>query len=383
MPVKRRVRAVAAGAIIALIVAASSVDYTVEGGDTLGKIAKAHGVSVTALADANDISNPNLIHIGQVLAIPGEEGKPDEVYVVRRGDTLRRIASNYSTSASVLAEANNISNPNLIRIGQKIVVPGSGGSSPNPSPQPTPTPKPNPSSRSGKSHIVRSGETLNSIASKHGISSDQIAAANGIVRGRIYVGTRLWLDGPSYVAPSGGGESGTYTVRRGDRLRDIAVSHGTTISKLAELNGIANVNLIRSGQVLTLPGGSQWVCPVRNTRYFNDWGYPRGGGSRFHEGNDLFASRGTEVRAPVSGKVVQKQGNIGGNQVNLSGSDGIVYLNSHLDSYGKSGQVNAGDVIGYIGTTGNARGSSPHLHFGMYYNGLAINAYPSLVANDC
>jgi len=383
MPVKRRVRALAAGAIITLIVAASSVDYTVEGGDTLGKIAKAHGVSVAALADANDISNPNLIHIGQVLVIPGEEGEPDEVYVVKRGDTLRKIASNYSTSAAVLAEANNISNPNLIRIGQKIVVPGSGGSTTNPSPEPTPKPTPNTSSRSGKSHVVRSGETLNRIASDHGVRANQIARANGIVGGRIYVGTRLWLDGPSYVAPSGGGESGTYTIRRGDRLRDIAVSHGTTVSKLAELNGIVNVNLIRSGQVLTLPGGSQWVCPVRSPRYFNDWGYPRGGGFRFHEGNDLFVSRGTEVRAPVSGKVVQKQGNIGGNQVNLSGSDGIVYLNSHLDSYGKSGHVNAGDVIGYVGTTGNARGSSPHLHFGMYFNGYSINPYPSLVANDC
>ena len=51
------------------------------------------------------------------------------------------------------------------------------------------------------------------------------------------------------------------------------------------------------------------------------------------------------------------------------GSDGIEYLGSHLDAAGKTGEVSAGDVIGYVGTSGNAAGTTPHLHFGMYREG--------------
>jgi murein DD-endopeptidase MepM/ murein hydrolase activator NlpD len=121
---------------------------------------------------------------------------------------------------------------------------------------------------------------------------------------------------------------------------------------------------------------------VEGARYFNDWGFPRGD-SRYHEGNDLFADRGSPVRAPVSGSVELIQGTVGGLQFNLYGSDGIEYLGSHLDAAGKTGQVSAGDVIGYVGTSGNALGTNPHLHFGMYKNGLALNPHPTLAASGC
>ena len=62
----------------------------------------------------------------------------------------------------------------------------------------------------------------------------------------------------------------------------------------------------------------------------------------------------------------------------------MLYIGSHMSDFGKSGQVNAGDIIGYVGTSGNAQGTSPHLHFGMYPNGGdAVNPYPSLIANGC
>ena len=142
--------------------------------------------------------------------------------------------------------------------------------------------------------------------------------------------------------------------------------------------------MIRSGQKLEVPGGgSAWVCPVADASFFNDWGFPRDGGTRFHEGNDLFAANKAEVRAPVSGTVKFKTGALGGNQFNLIGSDGVEYYGSHLDSTGKSGKVSAGDVIGYVGTTGNAEGTHPHLHFGMSVGGLIVNPHPTLVANGC
>src|SRR3546814_15308298 len=94
----------------------------------------------------------------------------------------------------------------------------------------------------------------------------------------------------------------------------------------------------------------------------NDVGVPRPGG-RCHEGNDLFAPGGTPFVAVVSGTVVQTTGRIGGKQVKLAGDDGVSYYGTHLDGFGASGRVNAGDVIGYVGPTGNAAGGTPPVHF--------------------
>ncbi|MGA7097175.1 MAG: LysM peptidoglycan-binding domain-containing protein [Acidimicrobiia bacterium] len=386
-----RTKAIAVGAILALTVAMFSVEYTVERGDTLGRIARDNGVSLADLVALNQIDDPNLIYPGQVLVIPGEEGKPDTIHVVARGETLARIAGSYGANALAVARANSLVNPNLIYPGQKLVIPTDGSSSgPVASPAPTSdgesegsTNKTPSGSRSGKYHVVKSGETLESIAKQYsGVSANDIAKANGVINGKIFTGTRLFLDGPSYTAGGSSG-SGTYVVKSGDRLGDIAAQYETTISALAKLNKISNVNLIRAGQNLTVPGGgSSWVCPVSSPSYFNDWGFPRSG-NRFHEGNDLFTKYGSPVKAPVSGTVELKTGSLGGLQFNLHGSDGVEYLGSHLSAPAKTGKVNAGDVIGYVGTSGNAQGTSPHLHFGMYIDGLAINPYPTLTANSC
>jgi LysM repeat protein len=82
------------GSALVLAVAIFSLDYTVKSGDTLGRIARQHDVSVSDLASTNGISNPNLIFVGQKLEIPGS----DELHVVARGDTLGRIANKYGAS---------------------------------------------------------------------------------------------------------------------------------------------------------------------------------------------------------------------------------------------------------------------------------------------
>lgn len=387
MPVNRRARALVVGTVIALTVALFSFEYTVQRGDTLSEIARDHDVSLSDLIELNELSNPDLIHPGEVILIPGVDGSPEQMHVVAEGESLFRIAGAYGSSARVIAEANELDNPDLIRPGQELVIPATrkspSGASSSSSGDDSPTSSGGGSpSSSGRSYdIVQRGDTLESIANRTGVSADQIASANGILNGRVYTGTRLFLDGPSFVA-SGSGGTGTYVVQSGDRLGDIAARHDTTISALADLNGLSNVNLIRSGQELKVPGGSSWVCPVENGSYFNDWGFPRGG-DRFHEGNDLFAPMSSPVRAPVSGTVELIQGSIGGLQFNLHGSDGIKYLGSHLDSAGKTGEVSAGDVIGYVGNSGNAAGGTPHLHFGMYRDGVPINPQPTLVANGC
>ncbi len=362
----KRTRAYLVGAIVALMVVVGSLGYTVKRGDTLTSIARRYGVSVSAILEANNISNPDLIWIGQQLVIPGHDGKPAQIHVVAAGETLGSIAARYGTKTSTLASVNGIDNVNLVRIGQKLKIPASGGVS----------------GATGY-HVVKAGETLASIAARHGVSVHQLAAANGITNpSLIYVGARLALSGSSFVAE---GESGatTHVVATGETLGSIAAKYGVSVSSIAKANGIKNTNLIRVGQKLEIPGGSSWVCPVANASYVNDWGFPRSGG-RFHEGNDLMAPRGSEVQAPVSGTVKPITGVVGGFQFFLYGDDGVTYIGSHLDAFGRSGRVSAGEVIGYVGDTGNARGGPTHLHFEMHPDdGPAVNPFPTLQENGC
>lgn len=387
MPFDRRVRVAAAATALTLLVAIFSVDYTVKPGDTLGAIARDHDVLVSDLAAANKISNPDLIRPGQVLLIPTK----DRTHLVARGESLFKIAALYGTTVATLIKANGLSNPDLIYTGQNLIIPGSTGSSGSggtavgsDGESNGPIQKPDGSyTRSGRYHVVQKGESLEEIAALYsGVSVEAITTANGITNNVVYTGTRLFLDGPGHTSTGSGGSS-SYTVQRGDRLGDIANRYGTTISKIASSNGIANVNLIRAGQSLTVPGGSTWVCPVADASFFNDWGFPRAGGTRFHEGNDLFTTDGAPIRAPVSGTVRFKTGPLGGLQFNLKAADGVEYIGSHLSGKETEGKVNAGDVIGYVGTSGNAQGTHPHLHFGMYLGGLPINPYPTLIANGC
>lgn len=95
--------------------------YTVQKGDTLGAIASRYGTTYQYLAQINGIANPNLIFPGQVLKV-NAQSSPEVWYTVVRGDTLSGIAAKYRTTYQVLAEKNNITNPNLIFTGQRIKI---------------------------------------------------------------------------------------------------------------------------------------------------------------------------------------------------------------------------------------------------------------------
>ena len=99
--------------------------YTVQRGDTLSEIARRFGTTVSAIVATNNIANPNLIFPGQVLRIPVGGGETGETisYTVQRGDTLSEIALRHGTTVSELVRLNNISNPNLIYAGQKLLIP--------------------------------------------------------------------------------------------------------------------------------------------------------------------------------------------------------------------------------------------------------------------
>lgn len=131
---------------------------------------------------------------------------------------------------------------------------------------------------------------------------------------------------------------------------------------------------------LAIIGSGQWICPVQGAKAFTDsWGAPRSGG-RSHQGVDLMAVRGTPVVANVAGTVRGHSSGLGGISYYLNGEDGHTYFGTHLDRLsGASGRVAAGTVLGYVGSSGNASESGPHLHFEIHPNGgRAVNPYPTV-----
>lgn len=178
-------------------------EYRVQPGDSLNAIASRFGTSTQALQEFNGISNPNLIRVGQLIRIPVAgasapaptpeptpaptpepepepvpEQAPQEVeYRIQSGDTLLRIGFKFGVAPSLIQTYNNISNPNLIRVGQLLKIPTSAASSvaqetvsePEPAPEPEPT-----------TYRVQSGDSLWGIARKFGVSSRALAELNGI-----------------------------------------------------------------------------------------------------------------------------------------------------------------------------------------------------------
>jgi hypothetical protein len=109
---------------------------------------------------------------------------------------------------------------------------------------------------------------------------------------------------------------------------------------------------------------------------------PRAGG-QLHEGNDIFAPRGTWNVAAADGRIRFSQGARQGNGLWLTAWDGTQYFYAHLDAYwGDERDVVAGELIGFLGNTGDAQFTEPHTHFEIHPNGgPAVNPYPTLVAS--
>ncbi len=130
------------------------------------------------------------------------------------------------------------------------------------------------------------------------------------------------------------------------------------------------------------------TCPVNGAVAFRDsWGEPRSGG-RSHQGVDMMATRGTPLVAIENGTVLRiGNGGLGGKTVWLRSDSGHEYYYAHLDGWasglGEGDYLEVGELLGYVGNTGNAIHTLPHLHFEYHRNGGSpVNPYP-LVADLC
>ena len=134
-----------------------------------------------------------------------------------------------------------------------------------------------------------------------------------------------------------------------------------------------------------LPTENSLPSPLPNQHLVDTWGGARSQG-RKHEGIDIFAPRGTPIQATTQG-IVSKVGEdaLGGRVVMIVGPGGAVYYYAHLEGYADiapNDWVNSGDIIGYVGDSGNAKGTPTHVHYGIYINGSAVNPYPLLQKPD-
>lgn len=182
----------------------NSNTYTVKSGDTLSGIAGKFNTTYTQLAQLNHISNPNMIHVGQVLTLhqkttaqnttthhqESQQNKQVTInangtYTVKSGDTLSQIAARFNTTTSALASTNHISNPNLIEVGQQLRINNSASVQRSTSHY---------STTNHGNYVVQSGDSLSKIAAYHGLNWRSIAAKNNIQSPyTIFVGQRLSL----------------------------------------------------------------------------------------------------------------------------------------------------------------------------------------------
>ena len=241
----------------------SSASYTVKSGDTLSGIASQYNTTVNQIVSLNQLSNPNLIYVGQVLKLKNSQTTNSSssssstaattvgTYTVKAGDTLSAIASRYSTSSSTLASLNSLSNPNLIYVGQVLKV------SANASTSSSTSSSANSTVTTAASYTVKSGDTLSAIAAKYGTTYQALASANSISNPNdIYVGQVIKVSATATAASSQAASStnsnGSYTVKSGDTLYGIALANGLNWQTLAKQNGISDPNVIFVGQKLSL-----------------------------------------------------------------------------------------------------------------------------------
>lgn len=203
--------------------------YVVKKGDSLWSIARANGLTVDELKSLNNLSS-NVLHVGDTLLISsadstGDDGN-DNYYVVKSGDTLWSIARKYNLSVNELKALNNLSS-NVLSVGQRLIV----------------------GKESSNDYVVSAGDTLWAIARKFNVSVDDIKALNNLSSNNLSIGMTLKI--PPYSNKKNE-ETNVYVVKSGDSLWSIARMFNSTVDEIKSLNSLKS-NVLRIGQRLVVP----------------------------------------------------------------------------------------------------------------------------------
>ncbi len=310
---------------------AGAATYTVAEGDSWFGIAVASGISTSALLGANGAAASEVLYRGDVLCLPpgvaspGPQGGCAATHVVERGDSWFAISRAAGVSLNGLLQGNNATATTVIQPGAKVCLPAGAKSTA-------------PAAATARScvgeHAVAAGESWYVISRSTGVPMDALVAANNAKRS--------------------------------------SPIHPGQVVCLPEV-----------GFGRDLPSVVLDAAPVRGAcRFANSWQATRGGG-RLHVGVDLISPTGTPVVAVANGTLTRQTtgGSRSGNAWWLTTSTGTYFFYAHLASFSNGlsvgSRVQAGDVIGYVGSTGNA--VSPHLHFEIHPGGGgAVNPYSAI-----
>lgn len=283
------------------------------------------------------------------------------VHVVKPGDTLYRIAKEHGTTVEALIALNDLRNPDRLKVGERLLLSG------NP-----------------LIHVVAKGETLWEIARRYDVTVEQLSSWNGISDPRrLRAGQELFVSAGSVE----------HRVRAGENISLIANRYGVTVQSLVAVNSLADPNRIMVGQKLVIPptGGGAVETLARAgggiaPRRFSRWPLsgtvsssfgPRNG--RQHEGIDIAAPHGSEVRAVAAGIVTYADwAGTYGLLVKVDHGGGIEtrYAHNSRLTVKPGDRVREGQVIARVGSTG--RSTAPHLHFEVRVNGEALDPRPWL-----
>ncbi len=258
--------------------------YTLTKSDTLASVAKRAGVSEQRLLQANSLSSKRQIIAGTQILVPGAKGadarhieafhaptiveivnRPARYHRVAQRETLATISKRWGVAPAILRQWNGLAS-DQVRKGQRLIVRQASRQTVQTSAQGATrilsataahTPVVEPASQ----HTVQRGENLGSIASRHGVSIDQLREWNHLNGNSIRIGQRLTISDSAVTRlaanPSGGAAEaknaakGEYRVRQGDTLGAIASRHGVPIDDVRRWNGIKG-NIVRIGQTLRL-----------------------------------------------------------------------------------------------------------------------------------